>query len=131
MERLTRWAPLALGVLRIVTALLFIEHGTQKLFGFPAGENPPVGFQMTLIGLAGILEAFGGLLLLLGLFTRPVAFILSGQMAVAYWMAHAPQNPFPANNGGDAAILYCFIFLYLVFAGPGALALDDRIGRRR
>jgi putative oxidoreductase len=131
MERLTRWAPLALGILRIVTALLFIEHGTQKLFGFPEGERPAIGFVMNIYGLAGVLEAFGGILLLLGLFTRPVAFILSGQMAVAYWMAHAPQNPFPVNNGGDAAILFCFIFLYLVFAGPGALALDDRIGRRR
>ena len=131
MERLTRWAPLALGVLRIVTALLFIEHGTQKLFGWPPGENPPIGFAVDLMTLAGVLEAVGGLLLLLGLFTRPVAFVLAGQMADAYWMAHAPQKPFPANNGGDAAILYCFIFLYLVFAGPGALALDDRIGRRR
>ena len=131
MERLTRWAPLALGILRIVTALLFIEHGSQKLFGFPAGENPPVGFQVSLMGLAGVLEFFGGILILLGLFTRPVAFILSGQMAAAYWMAHAPQSTFPVLNGGDAAILFCFVFLYLVFAGPGALSLDDRIGRRR
>ncbi len=131
MERLNRWAPLALGILRIVTALLFIEHGTQKLFGFPDGEHDPVGFQMNLMTLAGVLEAFGGLLLLLGLFTRPAAFILSGMMAVAYWMAHAPQNPFPVNNGGDAAILYCFIFLYLVFAGPGSFSLDDNLGRRR
>ena len=131
MERVSRWAPLALGVLRIVTSLLFIEHGTQKLFGFPEGEREAIGFALTLPGIAGILETFGGILLLLGLFTRPVAFILSGQMAVAYWMAHAPQNPFPVNNGGDSAILYCFIFLYLVFAGPGALALDSRIGRRR
>jgi len=131
MDRLTRWAPLALGILRIVTALLFIEHGTQKLFNFPEGERDPVGFQMSLMGAAGILETFGGLLILLGLFTRPAAFVLSGMMAVAYWMAHAPQNPFPLNNGGDAAILYCFIFLYLVFAGPGSLSLDDNLGRRR
>lgn len=131
MERLTRWAPLALGILRIVAALLFIEHGTQKLFGFPASDREAIGFAMTLPGIAGILETFGGILLLLGLFTRPVAFILSGEMAVAYWMAHAPQSTFPVLNGGDAAILFCFVFLYLVFAGPGALSLDDRIGRRR
>ena len=130
LERLNAWAPLVLGILRIVTALLFIEHGTQKLFGFPAGEREAIGFALTLPGIAGILETFGGILLLLGLFTRPVAFILSGQMAVAYWMAHAPQNPFPVNNGGDAAILYCFIFLYLVFAGPGALSLDGIIRRK-
>jgi putative oxidoreductase len=131
MDRLNRWAPLALGILRIVTALVFIEHGGQKLFGFPPGENPPVGFAGGLMTVAGVLEFFGGILILLGLFTRPVAFILSGFMAAAYWMAHAPQNPFPVNNGGDAAILYCFIFLYLVFAGPGSLSLDDTMMRRR
>jgi putative oxidoreductase len=131
MDRLTRWAPLALGILRIVTALLFIEHGTQKLFGFPPSDRPAAGFEMSLMTLAGVLEAFGGLLILLGLFTRPVAFILSGQMAVAYFMAHASQNLYPVNNGGDAAILYCFVFLYLVFAGPGALSLDDNLRRRR
>jgi putative oxidoreductase len=131
MERLNRWAPLALGILRIVTALVFIEHGGQKLFGFPPGENPPVGFEGGLMTVAGVLEFFGGILILLGLFTRPTAFILSGMMAVAYWMAHAPQNPFPVNNGGDGAILYCFIFLYLVFAGPGSLSLDDTMMRRR
>ncbi|HYG25393.1 MAG TPA: DoxX family protein [Caulobacteraceae bacterium] len=132
MDRLNRWAPLALGILRIVAALLFIEHGTQKLFNLPAGEHGGVGFQMSLIGLAGVLETFGGLLLLIGLFTRPTAFILSGMMAVAYWMAHfKPDNPFPVNNGGDAAILFCFVFLYIVFAGPGALSADDQMGRRR
>lgn len=131
MERLNAWAPLVLGILRIVAALLFIEHGTQKLFGWPPGEREAIGFVFNMIGFAGMLETFGGILLLLGLFTRPVAFILSGQMAVAYWMAHAPQNPFPVNNGGDAAILYCFIFLYLVFAGPGALSLDGIMRRRR
>jgi putative oxidoreductase len=131
MDRLNRWAPLALGILRIVTALVFIEHGGQKLFGFPPGEHPAVGFAGGLMTVAGVLEFFGGILILLGLFTRPVAFVLSGMMAVAYWMAHAPQNPFPVNNGGDAAILYCFIFLYLVFAGPGSLSLDDTMMRRR
>jgi putative oxidoreductase len=120
----TVWGPRALAVLRIVAALIFMEHGTQKLFGFPASERgQPELFS--LLGLAGVLEFFGGILLLLGLFTRPVAFILSGQMAVAYWMAHAPQSVFPVLNGGDAAILYCFVFLYLVAAGPGAWSVDE------
>ncbi|HWX49959.1 MAG TPA: DoxX family protein [Roseomonas sp.] len=125
---LQRLAPYALAVLRIVAALLFIEHGTQKLLGFPplAGGNLPAAF--TLPWTAGVLELFGGALLLLGLFTRPVAFVLSGQMAFGYFLAHAPRNFFPALNGGDAAILFCFLFLYLVFAGPGAFSLD---GRRR
>jgi putative oxidoreductase len=129
MERLTAWAPMALAVLRIVTALLFIEHGSQKLFNFPPGENH-VGFQLTLVGVAGMLEFFGGILILLGLFTRPVAFLLSGEMAVAYWMMHAPQSPYPLLNHGDGAILFCFIFLYLVFAGPGALSLDAIMRRK-
>jgi putative oxidoreductase len=120
----TVWAPRALAILRIVAALIFMEHGTQKLLGFPPSDNPgPALFS--LLGLAGVLEVVGGILLLLGLFTRPVAFILSGQMAVAYWMAHAPQSFFPALNGGDAAILYCFVFLYLAVAGAGAWSLDN------
>jgi putative oxidoreductase len=121
---LQSWAPRALGVLRIVTALLFVEHGTQKLFGFPA--LPP---EMTIaVGslpwIAGVIELVGGVLVLIGLFTRPAAFIVAGEMAVAYWMVHAPQSFFPILNGGDPAILYCFVFLYLVFAGPGAWSLD-------
>lgn len=119
----TVWAPRLLGVLRIVTAILFIEHGTQKLLGFPPSERP-MPELFTLLWFAGLLELVGGLLVLIGLLTRPVAFVLSGQMAVAYWMAHAPQSPFPALNGGDAAILFCFIFLYLVAAGPGAFSID-------
>jgi putative oxidoreductase len=131
MRDLEVWAPRALAVLRIVAALLFVEHGAQKLFNFPPGEHF-VGFNLAVLpGWAGLLEFFGGLLLLLGLFTRPVAFLLSGEMAVAYWMAHAPQGPFPANNGGDAAILFCFVFLYIVVAGPGAWALDHRMKPRR
>ena len=119
----TVWAPRLLGILRIVAAILFIEHGTQKLFGIPeATRGMPEPF--TLLWVAAVLEVFGGLLILLGLFTRPVAFILSGQMAVAYWMAHAPSSIYPALNGGDAAILFCFIFLYLVAAGPGAFSID-------
>lgn len=120
----TAWAPRALGLLRMMAALLFIEHGTQKLFGFPVNERgiPPL---LSLYGLAGVLEAVGGLLLLFGLFTRPVAFVLSGMMAVAYFMAHAPQSFFPALNGGDAAILFCFVFFYLFVAGPGAWSVDE------
>jgi putative oxidoreductase len=117
------WAPRLLGVLRIVAAILFIEHGTQKLFGFPPSDNP-MPEMFTLLWFAGVLEAFGGLLLLIGLFTRPVAFLLSGQMAIAYWMAHAPDSIYPAVNGGDAAILFCFLFLYIAAAGPGAFSLD-------
>jgi putative oxidoreductase len=121
---LERWSPYVLSVVRIVVALIFIEHGTQKLFGFPANPNPgPAAF--TLSWFSGVIEAFGGLLMLLGLFTRPVAFILSGEMAVAYWMAHAPRGIYPALNGGDAAILYCFIFLLFVFTGPGAWSIDS------
>jgi putative oxidoreductase len=120
----TVWAPRMLSILRIVAALIFMEHGTQKLLGFPPSDRPgPELFS--LIGLAGLLELVGGFLLVLGLFTRPIAFILSGEMAVAYWMAHAPQSFFPAVNEGDAAILYCFVFLYLAVAGGGAWALDN------
>lgn len=125
MNSLNRYAPYCLGLLRIVTALIFILHGTQKLFGFPA---PPAGGALpaafTLYWFAGVLEFVGGLLLLVGFQTRIVAFILCGQMAFAYWMAHAPKSLYPALNGGDAAILYCFVFLYLVFAGAGAFAID-------
>jgi putative oxidoreductase len=124
---LDAWAPRMLSVLRIVAALLFFAHGSQKLLGFPASEFSPALFS--LMGLAGLLEIVGGALLIIGLWTRPVAFVLSGQMAIAYWMAHAPQSPFPVLNGGDAAILYCFVFLYLVFAGAGAWSVDAMRGR--
>jgi putative oxidoreductase len=128
-DTLDRWAPYALAALRIMAALLFMEHGTQKLLGFPAppeSGQPPL---FSLFGFQGVLELFGGLLLALGLFTRPVAFLLSGNMAVAYFMAHAPQSFFPVLNGGDAAILYCFVFLLLVFTGPGAWSLDAARGK--
>ncbi len=127
MLSLTRWAPYALGLLRIVAAVIFFEHGTQKLLGFPdrpgGGAAPPM---LSMYGIAGLLEMAGGILLAIGLFVRPTAFVLSGLMAAAYWIAHAPRSPFPVLNGGDAAILYCFIFLYFVFAGGGAFALDNR-----
>ncbi len=124
-------APLFLSVLRIVSALVFMAHGIQKLFGYPAGEHGPVENWLSFpMGIAGILETFGGGLLLIGLCTRPVAFILSGMMAVAYWMAHAPQAPLPIQNGGDGAILFCFIFLYIFFAGPGSLAADNLFAKK-
>jgi putative oxidoreductase len=124
------WAPRVLGVLRIATALLFMVHGGQKLLGFPPlpeGRSMPELF--TLLWFAGLLELVGGFLVLIGFLTRPVAFILSGQMAVAYWMAHAPQSIYPALNGGDGAILFCFIFLYLAVAGAGAFSVDGARGR--
>jgi len=123
------WAPRLLSILRIVAALIFMEHGTQKLLGFPAGPNPGPAF-MSLMWIGGVIEIVGGILLVLGLFTRPVALILSGEMAVAYWMAHAPRSVFPALNGGDAAILYCFIFLFMAAAGGGVWSLDHARGRR-
>ncbi len=123
------WGPRMLSVLRIMAALLFLEHGTQKLLGFPPSPNPAPA-MMSLSWIAGALELVGGALLAVGAFTRPVAFILSGEMAFAYFMAHAPRSFFPVLNGGDAAILYCFVFLYLVFAGPGPWSLDALRGRR-
>ena len=121
------WAPRMLSILRIVAALLFMAHGTQKILGFPASSMNPAMFSLPWI--AGMLELVGGALLLIGLFSRPVAFILSGEMAVAYFMAHAPKSPFPALNGGDAAILFCFVFLYIAAAGPGPLSVDAQMRR--
>jgi putative oxidoreductase len=126
-QSLTRWAPETLGVLRVVTGLLFLEHGTQKFLSFPPGDRAGSGWEFASLGAyAGIIEIVTGLLIAVGWFTRPAAFIASGTMAVAYWYAHAPQDFFPVNNGGDAAILFCFVFLYLVFAGPGAFSIDGR-----
>ncbi len=124
----TVWAPRVLSILRIVAALLFFEHGTTKLLGFPPSDHSPE--VLSLSWIAGALELVGGAFLIVGLFTRPVAFILSGEMAFAYWMAHAPRSPFPVVNMGDAAILYCFVFLYLAFAGGGPWSLDA-LRRRR
>ena len=128
---LDSWAPRVLSLLRIVTGLLFLEHGTQKWLGFPPSDKPAPEL-MTLLGIGGVLEIVGGALIVFGLFTRPVAFLLSGQMAVAYWLVHfKADNPYPANNMGDAAILFCFVFLYLVFAGPGPWSIDGWFNRRR
>jgi putative oxidoreductase len=130
MQFLSKYAPHALALLRIVTALLFIEHGTAKLLGVPVMPGPGhAGGLSPLMLIGGLLEVFGGLAVLAGFLTRPVAFILSGEMAVAYWAMHVPIGGFfPLANGGDAAILFCFIFLYLVFAGPGAWSVDGRTG---
>ena len=128
---LEQWAPRVLSILRIVTAVLFFEHGSQKLFNIPAGpEGMTLPAMFSLSWFAGVLELVGGALLIVGLFTRPVAFLLSGEMAFAYWMAHAPQSVFPLLNRGDSAILFCFIFFYLVFAGPGPWSLDARMRNR-
>lgn len=119
------WAPRALSVLRIVVGLLFLEHGTAKLFGFPTGAGPEHLQIISLIGLSALLEFAGGLLLIAGLFTRATSFILSGEMAVAYFMVHAPQGFFPILNRGEPAIVYCFVFLYLAAAGGGPWSFDS------
>lgn len=121
---LNRYAPHVLSVLRVVAAFIFLLHGTQKLLGIPETARMPEFLSM--LWVAGALEIVGGILLILGLFTRPTAFVMSGLMAFAYFIAHAPRSIFPTLNGGDAAILYCFVFLYLVFAGPGPWSLDAR-----
>ena len=120
----------ALGVLRIIVGLLFLAEGTMKWFGYPPPPAPMPAITMpSLLGIAGLLEMFGGLAILLGLLTRPVAFILSGEMAVAYFHAHFPHGFFPMTNNGMPAVLFCFMFLYLAFAGSGAWALDSVLAR--
>ena len=119
--------PTALSVLRIVAALLFLEHGLSKVFGFPVAGPPLNG----LLIVAAFLETVGAVVLLVGAYTRLIAFLLSGEMAVAYFMAHEPGSFFPLANGGEAAILFCFIFLYFVFAGGGPLSLDRLILKQR
>ncbi len=125
------WAPYLLSVLRIVAAFLFMQFGTAKVFAFPAAIMPGGGTApiTSLAGIAGLLETFGGLFLLLGLFTRPVAFIVAGEMAVAYLYGHAPQGFWPVLNQGSPAILFCLIWLYLSAAGPGPWSLDAKRGR--
>ena len=125
------WAPPLLSALRIVATFLYIAHGTQKLFGWPADEPQQTVALMSLPGLAGVLETFGGLLLLLGLFTRPVAFVLAGEMAFAYFMAHAPRGFWPILNRGELPVLFCFLFLYFAAQGAGPWSMDAVRSRSR
>ncbi|ADE12410.1 DoxX family protein [Sideroxydans lithotrophicus ES-1] len=121
------WTPRILGIMRIIVGFLYVQHGTAKLFGIP---HIPMfdGLQLlSLLGLAGVLELVGGTLILIGLLTRPAAFILSGEMAVAYFMAHAPQGFLPILNQGELAVLYCFLFLYLSVSGAGAYSVDEML----
>lgn len=129
IERLDAWAPQMRSVLRIMAALLFMAHGTLKHLGFPYSDKPGPE-ALSLSWTAGWFELVGGALLALGLFTRPVAFVLSGVMAFAYFIAHAPRSFFPVLNAGDAAILYCFVFLYFIFAGPGPWSVDAALRRK-
>jgi len=129
-QSLERLAPYVLSIMRIMVALLFFEHGSAKLFGFPQQQPTPPPELFSFIWFYGAIEFVGGALAAVGLFTRAAAFIMSGEMAVGYFMAHAPQSFFPLLNHGDGAILYCFVFLYLVFAGPGPWSLDALIWRR-
>jgi len=126
---LDRWAPYLLSVLRIVAALLFLEHGLSKFFGFPSAAMPPP-HPFELEWFAAAIELAGGVLVTLGLFTRVAAFIMSGEMAIGYVLFHAPHSFYPYLNHGELAIMYCFVFLYLVFAGGGPLSLDALIWRR-
>jgi putative oxidoreductase len=134
MMFLNRWSPQLLSVLRIMTGLLFMEHGTIKFFQFPpdpnaaGGGSPPL---LSLIGLAGLIELVGGALMVVGLWTRIIAFIASGEMAIAYFMAHAPRNFYPARNNGELAIMFCFVFLYIAAAGPGPWSVDAMMRRGR
>jgi putative oxidoreductase len=130
MPNLTAWAPRVLSILRIVTALLYMEHGLMKLFHFPAPQPGATDPLPPLLLAAAVIEVVGGTLITLGLFTRLAAFICSGQMAFAYFMVHAPNGFYPALNMGEAAVMYCFVFLYLVFAGPGPWSLDAIVRKR-
>ena len=126
---LSRFAPYLLSALRIAAAAIFIPHGMQKLLNVPDGQGTVAMFSQ--MWFAGVLELFGGLLMLLGLFARPVALVLSGEMAVAYYLAHFPRGPWPILNGGELAVLFCFIWLYVTVAGPGPWSLDAIVRKRR
>jgi putative oxidoreductase len=121
--------PYLLSLLRIAAAFVYVAHGTQKMFGVPGHPWHAPAFAMTLLGAAGVIETIGGTLMLLGLFTRPVAFVLSGQMAVAYFTQHAPHGLWPIVNGGELAVLFCFLWLFFSVAGPGPMSLDRLRGR--
>jgi putative oxidoreductase len=124
-----KWTPYLLSILRIALGLLFIQHGTEKLWGFPHGRIDH-NFFTSMHGLAGLIELPGGLMLILGLFTRPLAFILCGEMAVAYFHSWAPRGLWPISNGGEGAVVYCYTFLWLVAAGAGPWSLDALLGRK-
>ncbi len=125
-----RYAPHALSLLRIITALLFLLHGTSKILMFPiSSASGPAAWS--LLWVAGMIELIGGLALLVGILSRPVALLLCGEMAIGYFMVHAPNSTYPMLNGGESAILFCFIFLYIAFEGPGPLSFDDWWRRRR
>jgi putative oxidoreductase len=127
-----RGAPEALSLLRIVAALIYWQHGLQKLFNFPSSPRGPMPFVLdSVMGVAGVIETFGGILLIVGLLTRPVAFITCGEMAVAYFKAHLPRGFYPINNMGETPVLLCFIFLLLVFAGAGPWSLDALVAKPR
>ena len=126
METLTAWAPRALSVLRIITGLMIIQHGMAKLLGFPVVASFANLSPFSLIGAAGFIELIGGALLIIGFLTQPVAFIVSGEMAFAYFMAHAPRSFYPIVNEGELAVLFCFIFLYIAVTGPGSLAFNQK-----
>jgi putative oxidoreductase len=130
-RHLSDWEPRVLSILRIMAGLLFVEHGLSKLIAFPVpfAAGSPAMFQ--LLWFAAVIEVVGGLLLAVGLFIRPVAFIMSGEMAIAYFYAHNPRGFFPLANGGEGAILFCFIFLYIFVAGGGAWSLDRMLASRR
>jgi putative oxidoreductase len=125
-----RWAPYLQSVLRIVTAFLFVAHGTQKFFGFPAADARAGVPLMSLLGLASMIEMIGGTAVFLGLFTRPIAFLLAGEMAVAYFTSHAPRGFWPLVNRGEPAVFFCFTWLYFAAAGAGPWSLDALLGRR-
>jgi putative oxidoreductase len=129
IARMAAWTPRALSVLRIITGLMIIEHGTSKIIGFPAVPAVANVQPLSLLGAAGFIELIGGALLIVGLFTQPAAFILSGEMAVAYFMAHAPKSFYPLVNGGTLAIIYCFTCLYLSTAGAGPWSVDAAMKR--
>jgi putative oxidoreductase len=138
LDRITTSSTYSLGTLRIMTGLLFLQHGLQKTIHFPNAGHSTGPFELfSLMGIAGVLETVGGAFIVLGLLTRPTAFVLAGQMAAAYFLFHLRNGLamdmgfFPVVNQGDLAILFCFVFLHLVFAGPGGFALDNRLGRGR
>jgi putative oxidoreductase len=126
----SRYSPQLRGILRIAAGLMFLQHGLVKLFGFPAGAEPGQQPLMGMMGAAGLIETITGLLIALGLFTRPAAFVAAGFCAVAYWMVHGMQSFFPILNQGELAALYCFVFLYFFAAGPGAFSIDGTRERR-